>query len=243
MTSRVGACCRVLELRRYVLVPGRREALIDLFDRCFVESQEELKIRVVGQFRVRGQPDVFAWIRGFPDMPSRAQSLEAFYGRSQAWLENREAANATMVAFDNVLLLAPAGESAGFVLDAAARPGPEAPESDGGVVLAEIFPSSRPIGNELVAEFESDVIPELRASGVVPLAVLVTEPSANTFPSLPVREGEHVFAWFASFSDRASLSGAAGTLRAARARLAAAGLGEPEVLELEPTRRSLLRGR
>ncbi len=243
MTSQLAACCRVLELRRYVLVPGRREALIDLFDRCFVESQEELGIRVVGQFRVRGQPDVFAWIRGFPNMLSRARSLEAFYGRSRAWLENREAANATMIAFDDVLLLAPAGESAGFVVDPAARPGPEAPESDGGVILAEIYDSDRPIGDDLVTEFESDVIPELRRSGVVPLAHFVTEAAANTFPSLPVREGEHVFTWFASFPDRASFPGAAGPLRAARAGLAAAGLGEPEVLELEPTRRSLLRGR
>jgi hypothetical protein len=34
--------CRVFELRRYRLVPGQRDVLIDLFDRWFVESQEEL---------------------------------------------------------------------------------------------------------------------------------------------------------------------------------------------------------
>lgn len=232
MTDERAPCCRVIELRRYVLGPGRRDDLIDIFDRCFVESQEELGIRVVGQFRVRGQPDVFAWIRGFPDMESRARSLEAFYGQSEAWRRNREAANATMIAFDNVLLLKPAGESPGFVLDPARRPGPEAPESDGGVIVAGIFESARAITEQFVARFESDGIPALRETALVPLAHFVTEPSANTFPALPVREDESVFVWFAA-------------VPGPRTRMAplptAAGLDRHEVLELEPTRRSLLR--
>lgn len=28
-----------------------------------------------------------------------------------------------------------------------------------------------------------------------------TEPAENTFPRLPVREGEHMFVWFARFAD------------------------------------------
>jgi hypothetical protein len=228
-------CCRVIELRRYVLEPGQREVMIEIFDRCFVESQEELGIRVVGQFRVGGQPDLFAWIRGFPDMPSRARSLEAFYGESAAWGQNKDAANATMIDFSNVLLLKPAGRSPGFVLDPADRPGPEAPDVNGGVIVAEIYPSERAVADELITEFESDVIPELRRSGIVPLAHFVTEPSVNTFPRLPVREGENVFVWFGAIPNRA-----AGTIAP---RFAAAGLGEPEVLELEPTRRSLLRAK
>ena len=233
--------CGIYELRRYALVPGRRDDLIALFDRSLVESQEELGMCVVGQFRVAGQPDVFAWIRGFPDMESRRRSLEAFYGESAAWRENRDAANATMIEFDNVLLLRPAGRSRGF--DHHERPGAGAAETDGGLILAEIHPSAGPVGDDLVAEFESDAIALLRRSGVVPLAYLVTESSANTFPSLPVREGEHFFVWFASFPDRESYLRAGLPLREQRARLAAAGLGEPEVLELQPTRRSLLRGR
>lgn len=232
MTDERTPCCRVIELRRYVLEPGRRDDLIDIFDRCFVESQEELGIRVVGQFRVRGQPDVFAWLRGFPDMVSRARSLEAFYGRSEAWRRNREAANATMIEFDNVLLLKPAGESPGFVLDPARRPGPEAPESDGGVIVAGIFYSARTIPDEVVAGFELEGIPALRRSGFVPLAHFVTEPSANTFPALPVREQENVFVWFAGVPGRATR---------VPPLPAVTGLDRHELLELEPTRRSLLR--
>jgi NIPSNAP len=242
MTSRTatipppgGTCCRILELRRYVLHPGQREVMIELFDRCFVESQEELGIRVVGQFRVRGQPDVFAWIRGFPDMTARARSLEAFYGESDAWRRNRDAANATMIEFDNVLLLKPAGRGNGFSLNPADRPGPDAPEAEGGMIGAEIYPSDRPVSEEVVTEYESEVIPTRRRSGIVPLALLVTEPSVNTFPRLPVREGEHVFVSFSACPG--------GAARMTAPRFAAAGLGEPQMLELEPTRRSLLRAK
>ncbi|MCQ8186788.1 NIPSNAP family protein [Streptomyces sp. RCU064] len=41
----------VIELRQYTLRPGRREELIELFDREFIETQEETGMVVLGQFR------------------------------------------------------------------------------------------------------------------------------------------------------------------------------------------------
>src|SRR5260221_1278098 len=72
--------CPVLELRQYTLHPGKRDVLIDLFDREFVESQEALGMKVIGQFRDLDNPNRFVWLRGFRDMPSRAQALKDFYG-------------------------------------------------------------------------------------------------------------------------------------------------------------------
>jgi hypothetical protein len=54
-------CCAVLELRQYTLKPGQRDALIALFDRYFVESQEAAGMTIVGQFRDRRRPDRFVW--------------------------------------------------------------------------------------------------------------------------------------------------------------------------------------
>jgi len=71
---------QILELRQYTLHPGKRDTLIELFDRCFVESQEETGMRVLGQFRDLDAPDRFVWLRGFPDQASRAARLDAFYG-------------------------------------------------------------------------------------------------------------------------------------------------------------------
>lgn len=38
-------CCPVVELRQYTLHPGKRDVLIDLFDREFIEPQEALGIK------------------------------------------------------------------------------------------------------------------------------------------------------------------------------------------------------
>ncbi|PYQ18275.1 MAG: hypothetical protein DMF79_15470 [Acidobacteria bacterium] len=99
-------CCPVIELRQYTLHPGQRDSLIALFDREFVETQEATGMRVIAQFRDLDRPDVFTWLRGFPDMPTRTASLGAFYGEP-VWAAHRAAANATMVSTDNVRLLRP----------------------------------------------------------------------------------------------------------------------------------------
>src|ERR1035438_9159076 len=97
---------RVIELRQYTLHPRQRDVLIDLFDSEFVETQESVGMRVIGQFRDLDDPDRFVWLRGFADMASRALGLEAFYG-GPVWAAHRAAANTTMNDSDNVLLLRP----------------------------------------------------------------------------------------------------------------------------------------
>ena len=57
-------CCRVVELRQYTLVPKGREALIALFEREFIETQEATGMIVIGQFRDLKNPDRFVWLRG-----------------------------------------------------------------------------------------------------------------------------------------------------------------------------------
>src|SRR5438034_1313450 len=126
-------CCPVVELRQYTLHPGKRDVLIDLFDREFVESQEELGIKIIGQFRDLNDPNRFVWLRGFRDMPSRAEALKAFYG-GPVWKAHREAANATMIDSDNVLLLRPARATSGFSFENSERPASGATEIPRGVI-------------------------------------------------------------------------------------------------------------
>jgi hypothetical protein len=89
--------------------------------------------------------------------------------------------------------------------------------------------------------------PALIRSGAAILSSFVTEESANTFPALPVREGEHVFVWFSSFRDQAAYDEYIAVLAEEGQwydqmweptvhRLKAA----PEVLKLTPTARSLV---
>lgn len=174
----------VVELRRYTLKPGRRDELIALFDREFAQSQERCGIRLVGRYRDLDDPGAFVWFRGFDSMEQRKDALEAFYERSPAWLQHRDAANATMIDSDNVLLLRPARAGSGFDMSAMKRA--DALVSVGVFMLAEAA------GEAFLERFERETLPRLRsvAQGV---AYFVTEPRANTYPRLPVREGEWAF--------------------------------------------------
>lgn len=96
----------VLELRRYTLHPGRRDELIALFEREFVEPQEAVGAHLFGLFRSSASPDEFVWLRGFSSLAARADALSAFYF-GPVWRRLRAEANATMVDSDNVLLLRP----------------------------------------------------------------------------------------------------------------------------------------
>ncbi|RSM47623.1 NIPSNAP family protein [Amycolatopsis balhimycina DSM 5908] len=96
----------VVELRRYTLHPGRRDELIELFEREFVEPQEAAGAHLFGLFRSRAAPDEFVWLRGFRSLAERKAALEEFYS-GPVWRRFRDTANATMIGSDNVLLLRP----------------------------------------------------------------------------------------------------------------------------------------
>ena len=245
MSSRIDgkSCCRVVELRQYSLHPGQRDTLIALFDREFVETQEATGMRVIAQFRDLDRPDVFTWLRGFADMSSRAAALTAFYD-GPVWAAHRDAANATMITFDNVRLLRPVRPGSGFVLDRARRPPSNATAIPPLLFVATIYS----VASDGFAEFfERSMTPELVASGARPIAVLETEPSANTFPRLPVREGEHAFVWFARFAGVTAYDRHVTALEASRQWRETVRpaldqqLESPaEIMRLAPTSRSLL---
>src|SRR5438093_7593181 len=137
-------CCPIVELRQCTLHPRKRDVLIDLFDREFVESQEALGMKVIGQFRDLDNPNRFVWLRGFHDMASRAHALKDFYG-GPVWKAHREAANATMVDSDNVLLLCPARPTLGFSLENSNRPPVGSEEMPTSLVVATIYYFAYPV--------------------------------------------------------------------------------------------------
>jgi hypothetical protein len=222
--------------------------LIDLFDREFVESQEATGMVVIGQFRDMDRPDRFVWLRGFRDMTERAQALAQFYG-GPIWKMHREAANATMIDSDNVLLLRPAHPKSGFEFSHAERPPIGASEIAKGLVVATIYYLKEGAEVEFMNFFERTLKPLLIDASARILAYFVTERSANTFPALPVREDVNVFVWFAGFADEAAYSEHISTvLNSPRwqdqiaKELTDTVKGNPEILRLSPTARSRLHG-
>ncbi len=231
----------VIELRQYTQFGGKREILIELFEREFVESQAAVGAHVLGIFRDLDDADRFVWLRGFADMPTRKQALERFYG-GPVWRTNKQAANATMVDSDNVLLLKPYAARGTFLTTG--DPG----KSQSGIYAARIHALGAADPALFAQFFEETMRPLLESLDVTPIATLVTETTPNNFPVLPVRENESVFVWFGRWPDATSeqqFADAFARLSGWRDRISPELLPalarKPERLRLEPTTRSRLR--
>lgn len=241
------SCCPIVELRQYTLHRGKRDILIELFDREFVESQEAVGMKVIGQFRDLDDPNRFVWLRGFRDMPSRAQALQDFYG-GPVWKTHREVANATMIDSDNVLLLRPVLATEAFPFSATNRPPLGANQLTKGLLVATIYYFDAPVDREFTTFFDQILRPTLVSAGASILACLVTESSPNNFPALPIREAENVYIWFARFAGAATYERYLATLAKSprwsgeiSEELMRRLKGHPQTLKLLPTARSQLR--
>lgn len=236
MTCPASPDCAVVELRQYRLHPGRRDELVALFDREFVETQEAVGMKVMGQFRDLDDPVRFTWFRGFAGMAARKAGLEAFYG-GPVWKRHGPAANATMVDSDDVLLLRPAWPGAEVV--AQPRPTDAQPPPAPGDALLWTFPLREPASAALAERVRGDLVPHLRECGALWSAWFATESARNDFPRLPVREGEQVLVGLAMFPSAREASAA--RLGDHGATLDAFLAGPPELRRLAPTSRSELR--
>jgi len=231
----------VVELRQYRMKPGRRDDLIDLFEREFVESQEACGMSLLGQFRDLDAPGHFVWMRGFEGMAARKAALEGFYG-GPIWQAHREAANATLADNDDVLLLKPPVAAARLDLPPRRPAGTDLGPAS--LVAVTIQALDGPPEPGFAERFEAEVRPALEAAGASVAGWLVTEAAENSFARLPVREGETVLVWIGRF---ANASAYADHL----ARAERIGLGDSfgmmsrrgviQRLRLAPTARSRLR--
>ena len=237
----------IVELRQYRLHPGKRDALIELFEREFIESQEAVGMAILGTFRDLDDPDRFVWMRGFTEMTSRARALDAFYS-GPVWQAHRNAANATMIDSDDVLLLRVVRAGPGFPSGERKRPPQGTSAIPEGLVVANIYYFASNVGPPFIEFFERVVSPALLAADIPVRATYVSETSPNDFPRLPVRENERVFVWFSTHRDARryehSLArlGQSAEWATIREELRSKLMREPEVHRLEPTPRSCAAG-
>jgi quinol monooxygenase YgiN len=236
----------VFELRRYRLKPNSRETLIEVFDRELLESQEALGMGVLGQFRDIDDPDAFVWFRSFANMEARAVALQNFYS-GHVWKEHGAAANATMVNSDNVLLLKPARAGSPFPNNRTVRPAATAKAKPSGFVVIHTCSLAPHSEDDFAKEFEQSARHLLEQAGARIDATFVTERQSNTFPKLPVREGETVFIWVTNFPDERSYAAHLDQMRSTPKwtedifpKLDGRMWQKVEVSRLVPTERSLL---
>ncbi|MBA3677244.1 MAG: NIPSNAP family protein [Sphingosinicella sp.] len=235
----------LIEFRQYTLFEGKRDPFIALFEKEFIESQESLGMKLFGQFTDVDDPNRFIWIRGFRDMETRGEALNAFY-YGPVWKQHREAANPALEDNDNVLLLRAANAGGNLVPRGGRAPVGEIPPEGGMITVTIYYLKDRP--DLFAAFFESEMRPVLVKHGISVIGQYVREESANNFPRLPVREGEKVFVWLSRYDSTADRDKRASRLEAdpkwrngVRAKLESRLARPSETIRLRPTPRSEIR--
>jgi len=231
----------VVEFRRYTIKEHEREHFAEYFDSFFPEAFEQLGCLALGTFADRGNPSMFLWIRGFHSMDDRALINAQFY-YGPLWKEHKATMNKMIEDSDNVLLLqALAPDTSMEVLPAVA---PVAEEKGAqGIVVAQIFAVKADNVDAFAGQAEP-VFAGYRAAGAHQAGILVTADVKNNFPQLPVRPDGPFLLWIGVVkNDRAWNEQLQPVVQRGAESPSATGLvrAAPELLVLEPTRRSRLR--
>jgi hypothetical protein len=190
---------QVIELRNYVIRPGRRDAFIELFEETFTQSQNILGGYTLGQYTVKGADDHFFWIRGFKDMTARVKFLNDFYRGSPAWKENKSAANSMLVNNDNVYLLKPLN------LKDSANDSEYSFNSNWfgqakGIAVVDFYVSNTKLA-KLVEFVKQKYVAILNSAKVAATSFWTSEITPNDFPALPVFQDKNLLVQITFYKD------------------------------------------
>lgn len=233
---------QLFELRNYQTRPGKRDELIAMFETIFQDAYAAAGTIVAGSFCNLDDPDRFVWIRAFADGPSRGEALTHFYS-SKAWLSNRDACNATLMDASDSLVL---NRIAGALPLGADRHPPQGSPLPPSRILIAVYRFRSGTETAFLESFERTLRPRLALLGAAPDALLVSHEGKNFFPRQSVRN-DVVLVSVTRFADAPALhqfsarvgndAGVQEALRLLRPFL----MGDPALLRLSPTSRSLMR--
>ncbi|WP_263354873.1 NIPSNAP family protein [Acidicapsa acidisoli] len=79
----------IIEMRTYKTKPGKRSEFLEVFRAKSVPAHEEFGMKILGPFLSVEDPDVFFFMRGFPDLASREPMKAKFY-EGELWKSELE---------------------------------------------------------------------------------------------------------------------------------------------------------
>ena len=79
----------IVEMRTYRTKPGMREAFLQIFRSKSVPAHVDIGMKILGPFLSIDDPDTFFFMRGFPDLASRAPMRARFY-EGELWTKELE---------------------------------------------------------------------------------------------------------------------------------------------------------
>lgn len=187
---------KVLELRNYLMKPGKRDSFITFFEDNFIKSQNALGGYVLGQYRVKDGENNFFWIRGFKTMQARSKYLPEFY-HSEFWKARRNTANDLINNNDNVYLMRAlnlSSETADMAFSS------NEIGSKKGLTVLDFYVANGRL-DEMISFFRKVYIPFLIGLGISDFTTWEGETEVNDFPGLPVFQDGNLIITISHFTD------------------------------------------
>lgn len=94
----------IIEMRTYRIKAGLRSRFIELFLSRAVPRHHEIGMKISGPFLSVEDPDVFFWMRAFPDLATRDRMKETFY-EGPLWKDELEGIMMPMLEHYDVVLV------------------------------------------------------------------------------------------------------------------------------------------
>ena len=94
----------IIEMRTYRLKPGLRERFLEIFRSRSMPEHARIGMRILGPFPSIEDPDVFFFMRGFPDLASREPMKAQFY-EGELWKKELEGVLMPMIERYDVVLV------------------------------------------------------------------------------------------------------------------------------------------
>ena len=79
----------VVEMRTYKTKPGLRTEFLEIFQSKSIPAHEAIGMKILGPFLAVEDPDMFFFMRGFPDLASREPMKAKFY-EGELWRRELE---------------------------------------------------------------------------------------------------------------------------------------------------------
>lgn len=94
----------IVEMRTYKLKPGKRDEFLEIFRSKSMPAHEKIGMKILGPFLSVEDPDIFFFMRGFPDMASR-EPMKALFYEGKLWKEELEAKLMPMIEKYDVVVI------------------------------------------------------------------------------------------------------------------------------------------
>ena len=79
----------IIEMRTYKAKPGKRAEFLEVFRSKSIPAHDEIGMKILGPFLSVEDPDVFFFMRGFPNLDSRDPMKAKFY-EGKLWKQELE---------------------------------------------------------------------------------------------------------------------------------------------------------